>query len=432
MLAAFATSAWSDVLTTLGGVRHEGSVSRSGTDWVVRLADGSTALIPRDQVRQIDFAAPASGDAKLDGALGSLRRSSSGQTEARRVVERYRQFLDQYAGTAIAAAAKLDLALWEDRVELGRLRLGPRWVTVDEIAIFRAAAAAKCADAMLALRESRLFDAEQIIAQALDDDPTSATALYLRGFVLYRQDKFQEARKSLADADAAAPNHGPTLNNLAVACFRINQFGPSLQAYDKAMIAMPLEPGLLNNIAEAFEALPPQQRESALAKRVNRKFDEQDTLLAQRMATRGLFRWGATWINQQQHDEIKAAEKANKEEVDRLVLQVQELERRAIAIDSEIRNNETDMRSMERDSLRYDTSGRLVQFPLPAMYYSLRSRNELLRGERQGQQLQYDRLQTQIKELEKRSPIPKFTGIQQLFAAEAAPLPPQATTQPAR
>ena len=66
------------------------------------------------------------------------------------------------------------------------------------------------------LRAGRVAEAESLLQQALNEDPTNPAALYLRGVMLYRADKLVDARKAFEAVNKAVEKHAPTLNNLAV------------------------------------------------------------------------------------------------------------------------------------------------------------------------------------------------------------------------
>lgn len=375
-------------------------------------------------------AAPSSSDGEFpefvptsDAGLASLRRSSNAASDVRRVIERYRQFIDYTKSPEIAAQARADLVVWEDRLQRGLVNFGGRWIEPGQVAALQAQATDQAKQAIAALEQTRLADAERDLAAALAIDPNNPTAWYLRGLLDYRQDKFAAARKAFETAVAAAPGHGPTLSNLAATAWRLKQWNLALTTYDQAMLVLPLDRGLLANVAEALEAFPENQRTSGLYRRVKRRYDEQFVQLVPRMAQRGLAPWGATWISQKQADDIRAAQDKLQVEIDKAQADLDAAQRQATSLDAQIAANDEDLRRYEGESLRYDTNGNLLQFPLPQIYYTLRNANEQNRVQRAALDTQLRQYKARIAELKATPPagIPKFTGIQQLYAAAAAP-----------
>ena len=56
---------------------------------------------------------------------------------------------------------------------------------------------------------------------------------------------------------------------------------------------------------EALNALKPDQRKNAVVKKVVQHFKDQDADLQKNMATRGLYRWGGTWVTEAQLARLK-------------------------------------------------------------------------------------------------------------------------------
>lgn len=364
--------------------------------------------------------------AAVSPALASLRRSTENATDAKKVVDRYKQFIEMNKGTPAGDDAQGDLAIWEDRLARGLIKFGGptgKWVDPAEADGLRAEATDQARLAVTALDQSRLADADAAIAAALAIDPANAAALYLRGVLTYRQDKLADARRAFDGANAANPGYGPTLSNLAATAFRLSQWNLAIQNYDQAMLVMPLEKGLLSNVAEAMEALPENQKNTTQFKKLKRRYDEQLVQLSLRLAQQGLYPWGATWVNQKQLSEIKAAEKAQKDELDKLAGQYDQLVATAKGLDDRINANISDMKRMEAETFHYDQNGNIIQTALPQIYYTVRNQTEQMKAQRVQIDSQQAALRAKAKEIQK-SPaagVPKFTGIQQLYAAAAAP-----------
>lgn len=415
-----------DVLVLADGTRLEGTVRRDGDAWQVETAEGASRRVPPEEVGRIDLAPRADATAG-DAALASLRRSSEALGDPRRVVERYRQFIEMHRGQSVADDAELDLRTWTYRLEKGLIRLGGAWVTSGQADRLRSDATDLALRAVGELREGRLQAAEQTLADALAMDPGNPTAHYLRGVVLYRQDRLPEARRAFEASLESAPGHGPTLGNLAVTLYRTNAVALAMATYDQALTVMPLERGLLSNVAEALHALTDAQRNNPAARRVQRKFDEQEKVLSERLARLPppegpLFRWGSSWVTQQQLDEYRAAEARIQAELDQLAGEYDQTVARISGIDEQIRRNLDDMRRIELQSYGTDASGNPVRFPLPQIYFQLRNQTEQLRAERASVEARQAQLRARARAVQGQMPAPRFTGIQQLYAAEAAPV----------
>src|SRR5439155_24004758 len=90
---------------------------------------------------------------------------------------------------------------------------------------------------------------------------------------------------------AEAADHAPTLNNLAVILWKQNAQAGAMGYYERALSSAPDSREILDNVAEALNALPAEQRKSTVATKLARHFADRDAALQKNMAERGLYRW---------------------------------------------------------------------------------------------------------------------------------------------
>ncbi|MEO6435528.1 MAG: tetratricopeptide repeat protein, partial [Tepidisphaeraceae bacterium] len=410
------------------GSRLDGDVKKSpGGGYVLTDASGKQTVLALDKVKSIELGVAPGAVAPPDRAkanLESLRRSVEYLDDSGEIIKRYQRFVEQSIGSSIEDDARQDLAAWQDRREQGLVKFGTKWVTPADRAALQEKALRQADAARKSLRDGKLADAESLINQALTDDPQNPTALYLRGLLQFKQDQIQAARKSFEQVSQVVGNHGPTLNNLAVVMTRQNQFPASLNAYDAAMIASPKSREILNNMAEAIWNLPDAQRDTPIAQRVLRRFNEQDVELANELGPRGLHRWGATWVTTEQMGQLKEAEKQAKDKLDRLSAEFDGVKVRIDNIDREIAENERSMRRLEASAYVRDINGQIWQSALPAVYGELQEDNRKLQQERGEQFARLDRLREQAKAVNRELPVAKYTGIQKMMDDTFAPIVP--------
>lgn len=414
-----------DVLTLRDGTRVEGDVKREGDDWAVYGANGQKVTYKSGDVVGLEMGR-ATGATSLAENLASLRRSADSATDAGRMVDRYRTFIEMNKGSVIESDARGDLSMWEDRAAKGMVKIGNVWLEPGKAAEVRAGASESAKAAIVALRESRLMDAEQALNEAFAKDPSNPTALYVRGVIYYRSDKLADARKAFEAALVTAPGHGPTLGNLAVTLARMKLWMAAANQFNSALIVLPLERGMLNNVAEFLQLVPANQKNLPIMKQIERKFTEQDNILAQRLAQQGLFRWGATWVDQAQMDQIKKEEAEHKAQLDLLAGKFEQLVSRTGEIDSRLKQLDADIAAIEASTNRVGPNGEVIQLPLPQSYEVLVGERVKLKTERQQIGVDEDTIKSRARDLQKNPPntFPKYTGLLQVYAAEAAPMPP--------
>jgi Flp pilus assembly protein TadD len=412
-----------DTIVLKDGTRVEGDVKRTPEGWTITTADGKTRTVPAGGVKSIELGAGPKGSQQAAEGLASLRRSVDALSDIGQIIDRYQRFIENAKDPKVAADAQADLAGWREKRDKGMIKHGTKWVMPDEVAAMAAKATAEAQDARELIRQNRLKEADQAIQQALADDPLNPAALYLRGVALYRQDKVADARKAFEAVNAALPGHAPTLNNLAVLLWRQNQQAGALNYYDQAMQAQPVNKFILNNVAEALGAMPDDQRKSNTIAKALRRFSEQDLLLQQQMAQQGLYRWGGTWVDQRQLDELKAAEKQVRDKLDSMQQDFDSTKSRITQIDAEVRTNEASMADMQSRSVFLDKDGHYITFPLPQQYYELQRQNAQLRAEQQQLKNKLTSMQDEAKRVQQQVPVPRFTGVQQLVGVEGTPTP---------
>ena len=438
------SSLLADAIVLKDGRRIEGEIKRVGDQWHVTGADGKVTKVAASNVKAIEMGTPsgprsggggssvATGNA--EAGLASLRRSVEALSDINQIIERFERFVSTTKDQAVLAEANKDLAAWRQRRDQGYIKQGTNWVTAAEAEKLRAESLSTAAAARDQLRAGHLPEAESLLQQALNQDPSNPAALYLRGVLLYRADKLVDARKAFEEVNRQLEQHAPTLNNLAVIGARQNQHGPALTLYDQAMQAQPVNKFILDNVADELGTMPEDARKGKAVERVIRRFTEQDLVLQQQLSPQGWFRWGATWVNQQQLDALKAAEKEVNAQLATLEAEFESNKQRVSDIENRIRTNEQQMREMEGYRRTYrDRDGRIIFLPLPNAYYDLKRENQNLRDEQGRLQERFNQLREQARRAQQQLPTPKFTGVQQIVGVEGAPLlpPPAASAQAA-
>jgi Tfp pilus assembly protein PilF len=437
----FSAAALADIVTLKDGTRLEGDVKKSDGGWTITAKDGKVVTVPAQQVKSISVggAVGANGkDAAADAMSGllSLRRSVENVSDLKQIVDRFKKFIDAHKDTPAAAEAQKDLAMWQDRLERGLVKLGTHWVSADERTKMADQAQALAEQARDMILHGRMRDADPILTQALDADPQCVPALYLRGVELYQNNKLVDARKMFETVNSIISDHAPTLNNLGVILWRQNAVMPALNYYDQAIVAEPINKVLLDNVAEALAAVPDNDRKNQIAQRIFRHFTEQDTRLQEVMAAQGMYRWGGTWVDRATMERYRDQEKLVGEKLTQAKTEFETSKRRLQDIDAQIAQIDDSLRRMEADTIWRDPStGKLIRYPLPASYYDLQNEESKLRDERKQVVAKATAAQEQVKSLQAQLPKPKFTGIHQLIAAEGSPVmvpPPasQPTTAP--
>lgn len=419
-----------DVIRLKDGTVLEGDVKRHPDGgWTVTSPGGHTRHVARKDVKSIEATGGAATRGAVDENLQSLRRSVENVDDPAVAIEKYERFLAAHPTSEVSGEAQRELATWLDRRDRGLVRVGSDWLTPEQRAERQAEGVAIASEARQLIKGGRLPEAERVIRQALEADPKNPAAWYLRGLLAYRADKMPEARRAFEQVNAAVPSHAPTLNNLAVVLFRQRQYGGAMTYYDQAMQASPNDREILDNVAEALEALDDTAEASTAAQKAARRFRSQDQQLQERMAALGLYRWGATWVNQTQMDRLREAERRIQERLDALAGEFDRAKDAIEEIDEDIESNERSMRQIEATSYVRDRYGGVRRAALPSIYYELQRDTEKLRRDQAALVARQEELRAAAKAAQADVPVPRFSGVQKLIETEGTPIAvPEAPT----
>jgi Flp pilus assembly protein TadD len=422
LVLGLAGGAWGDTVHLKDGTSVEGNLSKNDTGWTITRPDGQTVQVPSGQVQSVEIKRASHGPDEAQSALNSLRRAADHLDNLDDIISRYQRFLKANPDTPAAADAKKDLAQWQSRRAQGMVKYAQKWVTPQQREQLAARSLADVSEARQLLKQGQLKETGQRLDAILAANPQNAAALYLQGVLLFRQDKSVPARKDFLAVNDLVPNHAPTLNNLGVIYGRQKQPVGALKYFNEAMRSDPQNKSVLDNTAEALHALTPDEQRTAIARQTAERFKAQDAELTRTLSKEGWHRWGATWVDDKQYEQLKEAEKQVQKQLDALAGQYQGIQDRIRQIDDQISANNRSLNSISASAYLPDPNGNWVYIGLPSIYYDLQNSNKKLQAERAGEVSHLQQLRGQAQQVEKQLPVPKYTGRQHLIGVEGTPL----------
>jgi len=418
-----AISLRADVVILNDGTRIEGEIQRTEDGYDVVTRGGKVVKVTTAQVKSVEVKTPPTAD-EARRRLESLRRSSENMTDPKAVIARYTEFLRQFGDSDVAGEASRDLAEWEDRLERHMTKAGGKWVTTEELGRLQEESQTFAVKARDLVARARLREAGPLLDRALSLDPKNLSALYLRGVTLFRQEQPGQARKAFDGVAQQLPDHGPTLNNLAVILWRQEQYPGALKYFLAALSAEPdgNEVRVLDNVAEALHSLPSQHRDLPVTKKLVSQFQRLEDAARKKMEVRGLYRWGATWVEGRELDKLQDLEAEVEEKIKKLEAEFDDARRRIDEIDREIEETKRSIRRIEATSYSRDSTGRLTRLAYPRIYYDLQRDLVVLKRERDDTEASIDKLRRDAKAARASLPVPRYTGIQHIIDVEGTPM----------
>ena len=420
LLAAMVARA--DIINLTDGTRIEGKIRKTTDGWAVTQQDGTVVNVDADKVASIEASRTADAVSIAEDRLQSLRRVAEHLSDISEIVSRYRKFIAETGDLKVAAEANADLQMWQSRLDQGLVKLGDQWISAEERRHRRELAQTEALPAKDLIVNYHYKEADKALQQALIDDPECATALYLQGVMFYKQEQISQARASFEAVNQIVADHAPTLNNLAVIAWRQKSFVVAMNYYDGAMMSAPQAKEILDNVAEALNVVPPENRHAPVVLQAVKLFAEQDALLQKSAAQQGMYRWGSTWVTAKQLEDLMAAEAKVKQQLDALQQQIDALQQKIGQIDAEMDQNKRAMDRLQSQCTFIDRNGNTIQMPLPDQYYQLKRDNDGLAGDRQPLVQQQTDLRNKAKDVMAQIPTPKFTGVQQIIGVDGVPV----------
>ena len=347
------------------GTQVEGRLAKTVEGWKVTQADGAVITIKSDRVLSIEAGKSAGAGAAAD-RLASLRRAVDHLSDARQVVDRYQKFLEQNTDPAVLEEAGRDLAVWQQRLDQGLVKVGSQWVSTQERDRLRQVAQTEAQSAARSAQPESSQGCPGGDRAIGSRRPHQRRRLFLQGVILYKQEQITPALKAFESANQFQASDAATLNNLGVINWRQKSPVAALSFYDQAMLARPMDRQILDNVAEALHALPPENAKAPAALKAARDFQDQDSQLQQTLAKDGQYRWGSTWVTAKQLDDLKLAENRVKERVDNLARDYDALQAKVGEIDAEVDANNREMHRLQASVTYVDTNGRSSSFRFPA------------------------------------------------------------------
>ena len=449
------------------GTRLVGSVKKASGGYDLTDGNGKTTFIPDARIARIELggkagssstrpAQPApptppttlpatlpatrpadpAGEGVRDPALESLRRSVENLDDLGAIVARYERFIRQQTGNPpVADAARADLTRWQQRREQGLIKHRGQWVTPYERDEQLRRTFERAAAARLLIKEGRIDEARAALAEMLSANPENPSALYLLAVLDYRAGEHGRAKAGLERVRERLPDHVPTLVNLAVVNVRQNRHPRALRFLEDAMRLAPGNREVLDNVAEALVMLPANIADDRATAQARELFGVQDAALRAEMERRGLYRWGSAWVERAQFEELQALEREIEAAVTQLKRQYADLEADIVAIDRKVEENVRFLERTRSNSTRIDTEGRIIQLPLPPVYFEVEREQQQLAAERIDKQQQMARLEQDAQQQRQRYPTPPYKGELAFIGEDGVPVvmpaEPAPATQPA-
>lgn len=422
-----------DTLTRKDGTVLTGTVRRARGGYEVVGEDGSKKFVPSEEVVGLSVGEGSDEQpGRLDVRLQSLRNSVANLSELDRIIEKYEGFIEQNEDSAAAEEARRELETWRARRESGYVKFAGEWIPAEERDERLREAFLRVSDIRLQIKRGDLRAAEGALLEVLTEQPTNVSALYLLGVLELGRDELGRAKSHLEGVAEQVGDHAPTMLNLGIINLRQNRTTRGLMYLEEAMLAAPGTREILDNVAEALAALPADEAESRQADRTRQLFLAQDAALRQEMARRGLYRLGSRWVTREEYQQFEAQLAAVEEQLEALDVEFRRLGDEIRMIDQKVESNREFLQRLQAERTYIDKEGRMIQLPLPPVYFEVEREQQALAVERE-QAIQRQRQVSAAAEQAKAElPEAEYTGRLTPIGEDGVPvrMPEEPTTNP--
>jgi S1-C subfamily serine protease len=267
LLAAWTPTTFASTLTLNDGTTLEGTIIKTADGYWVKLPDGSTKIVSKDDVKSYsdDAGPPPSGgtpDIATDDASQAFRLAHSraeGAESAMAAVAVWQQYVDKYPRSAQIDDAKTELERWKKLATDGAERINGVWVGGEDRRKIIAQADQLTRQAVEMLDNKQTLLAVEKLKQAVKIYPNSYLTNFSLGFISINENDYDGAAQYFSTSSRLRPQSAEAQNNLAVANISRRRFEVAI---DEFLAAAKIQDSkeIAENLITALAVAPPDLR----------------------------------------------------------------------------------------------------------------------------------------------------------------------------
>jgi len=316
------------------GRRLTGQVIESGDQVGVATEDG-LKLFRRDEIERIEQDAFGRATSEERKAYRKAERAVQQVGEPAAAVAIWKRYLDSLSPDAtLGAEARKRLVGWADAMKAGKVVWAGGAVTLAERERMKSEAAAQLDKAIKQYHRADFRRAVTSLRETLRSWPDHPGALFYFALTMQRQRQPLEATRRYRAVLDIAPDHVPTLNNLAgLDCTR-RQFRTAVPLMVRAA---QLAPDVVAVNDNAFRTML-RIEDAGL-----RGFESDVTRIRNiaarmesAMRSRGLVRWGTSWVTTQKYQDYKEKNAAIDKQLEAMAAEIRALDEQIAVLKARI------------------------------------------------------------------------------------------------
>ena len=417
-----------DIITLKNGRVVDGRLYRQNGHYVIKPTSGGVMVVGLGDVASVELQTTRNPAEKARQAWQFLIVQINRKKNVGRIIDLITTYLKTYPHSPFRSQAEKTLAQFQKYQTDGFVRFSGRWVSLKT----RSELLAKCRwitqTARQLLRNGKIIQAVGKSRQALAIDPAYTDALIIGGVAERRLGNMPGATRLFRTVLAAHPRNTIALNDLAIVRFDQHEQPAALRQYQKAIN---LEAGnrlLLDNISAALRAYQGSHR-AILYRRLQRTFALADRQMRIRMAKKGLYRFGNTWVNareraylnrknrayQHRKENLAAQYKAAQIELQSVNTQLRQIKRRIAALINTINYSEFNQEALFMQGVMIFLPNEAMLNSDTAALTQAQSQQVKLRTQRVQIQASIQNIRLAAAEITRKEPTAMRTDIQRMM-----------------
>jgi tetratricopeptide (TPR) repeat protein len=306
LIGGWVQAASADKILLQDGREVSGSLTRRGDDIVIKQDDGTLLTVKAADVKRVTLTGALTPAEKSEVEWTRIKATIAKSDDLPTILGLLTDFLRNYPDVPLAKSAKDMVGQYSGYQAQGFVKFRNRWLAAASRDAILNQSQTQARLALTLYRSGKLKEAAEAAKDSLKTDDQNTLGLSIAGLTSARAGQWVKAKEYFGKAVDLDATNVLAQNNVAIISFIQHREPEGLIHYKLALDAGPGNRLLLDNITEALAAYRGGKDVPAYIDLV-RAFTQAETQMAAFMAQRGLYRFGSTWVTQEQKDRLLAA-----------------------------------------------------------------------------------------------------------------------------
>jgi tetratricopeptide (TPR) repeat protein len=350
IVAALAPAAISlaDIITLSDGTKVTGTMSRQGDSMIITTTDGKKLTVRAADIAGVTLTSNISPAERAENAWKQLQPSLNKVAKIEDAIALLEKFEHDNHGTPAGTKAINAIASYRQLLSQSPVKFRGAWVPKDQVEVLTRAELDAAKPIMLVYKAGKIKEAMDQTREALKTNPQNPHLNLLAGLASFKLNQLAQSREYFSKVLEVNETSLMALNNLGVVSYQVAKQIDGMGFYARALQAAPDNRLLLDNIVEALAASESLKQSPAYTA-LQRQFLQAETNMQAKMAKSGLFRYGSSWVSQEQHDRLLASKASVKATLEAAEARHREALRAVDNIDARIQQARVDVDTLNNE-----------------------------------------------------------------------------------